>query len=375
MRKGALGSSLNKSGPRDADTPMFSEGDLIGKSYRVVKKLGRGGYGEIFACVTVPSGERVAVKVERICRNGNLKDEEAILKTLLSCKYVPHLKSSSIEEDKNINYITMELFGENLSNLRRKQEGTVFSVTTTIMLARQMLRCIREVHNVGILHRDIKPGNFVIGTRQTRNPRTVIMIDYGLSRLHLDEHKKPKEKRATARWVGSRRYMSLNAHLRKDQGRRDDLWSLLYVLIEFRTGTLPWAHLRGVENLDKIRDVKVQYYNEKLVHGMPPDFVLIVQYIKSLKYESCPDYDFLDSILCKIFYDYGGNANTSFDWETPEEARLGIEIEAESGYNLEYLNEKVPTEIKPPFLLHNGSPEPSISAESSNSEDEGCIIF
>lgn len=36
---------------------------------------------------------------------------------------------------------------------------------------------------------------------------------------------------------------------KKEQGRRDDLWSLLYLLIELATGGLPWGHLRGIENM------------------------------------------------------------------------------------------------------------------------------
>lgn len=106
-------------------------------------------------------------------------------------------------------------------------------------------------------------GNFVLGTNENGNPRTVIMIDYGLSREHLTPAGVVKPERKEARWVGSRRYMSLNTHYRvssetllfpthhrpkRDQARRDDLWSLLYVIIEFRLGTLPWAHLRGPEN-------------------------------------------------------------------------------------------------------------------------------
>lgn len=157
---------------------MFSEGDSIGKSYRVVKRLGRGGYGEIFACLTKDSGDRVAVKVERTTRIGNLQEEEAILQAIKTCKYVPKVITSSFQQEK-INYIVMELYGENLSNLRRKQRDATFSLTTMCMLGRQILRCLKEVHNAGVLHRDIKPGNFVLGTKNTRNPRTVIMIDYG----------------------------------------------------------------------------------------------------------------------------------------------------------------------------------------------------
>jgi len=41
------------------------------------------------------------------------------------------------------------------------------------------------------------------------------------------------------------------------------------------TGTLPWAHLRGLQNLDKVRDMKLQYNNEKLVRGMPDAFLQV----------------------------------------------------------------------------------------------------
>jgi hypothetical protein len=154
------------------------------------------------------------------------------------------------------------------------------------------------------------------------------MIDYGLSREHLDPATgEPKPKRGQARWVGSRRYMSLNTHMRREQGRRDDLWSLLYVIIELRTGTLPWAHLRGVENLDRIRDIKLQYNNEKLVRGLPLEFLKFVTYVKTLRYESTPDYDFLDGLMLSLLQKNNGSDSTPFDWETEEEARANIELE------------------------------------------------
>jgi tau tubulin kinase len=182
----------------------------------------------------------------------------------------------------------------------------------------QMVRGLREVHDAGFLHRDIKPGNFVMGTRESGNPRAVVLIDYGLSRRHLRADGTPKPKRQMARWVGSRRYMSLNTHLRKDQGRRDDLYSLLYVLIECLTGTLPWAHLRGLQNLDKVRDMKLQYNNEKLVRGLPDPFLQWLNHIRQLRYEDKPDYDLLHNLLKNLFVGNGGSVATPYDWEADD---------------------------------------------------------
>jgi len=113
--------------------------------------------------------------------------------------------------------------------------------------------------------------------------------------------------------------MSLNVHKRKEQGRRDDMWSILYVLIEFLTGTLPWGHLRGIDNLDKVRDVKTLYNNEKLVKDLPEEFMKFMNHITSLKYDSRPDYELLHGILKSLFERKGGNYMTPFEWETPSQ--------------------------------------------------------
>eukprot|EP01126_Amoeba_proteus_P017684 TRINITY_DN1863_c0_g2_i12.p1 TRINITY_DN1863_c0_g2~~TRINITY_DN1863_c0_g2_i12.p1 ORF type:complete len:317 (-),score=50.83 TRINITY_DN1863_c0_g2_i12:835-1785(-) len=284
------------------EAALFNVGDLIDNQFRVNTKLGRGGYGEIYSCVNVNTGEQVAVKVERSPTPGILKEEELVLRGLQGCKYTPSVLHSG-RHDGKINYIAMKLLGEDLSSLRNKQPTRTFSLLTTLMLARQMLRCIREVHERGFIHRDIKPGNFMIGTKLSGHPRTVTIIDYGLSREHLYDDGKPKTERKDVSWVGSRRYMSLNAHLRKDQGRRDDLWSLLYVLIEFKTGCLPWSH---VEDLDKLREIKQDYDNEWLLYGLPKEFLWMMAYLKSLQYASCPDYNYLDFLIACCFVKHGG---------------------------------------------------------------------
>jgi len=315
-------------GGEEEEEDIFQVGDLIDDKYKVNEKLGRGGYGEIYACKYTKSGESVAVKVERVTKPGNLKEEETILRSLKECKYAPQLLNSGRHEDR-VNYIVMNLLGENLSNLRRKQTSHRFSLQCTLMLGMQMLRALKEIHDMGYIHRDIKPGNFVMGGQGNR--RTVILIDYGLSRRYRATDGTIKPKRSNVRWVGSRRYMSLNTHFRKEQGRRDDLWSLLYVLLEFLNGTLPWAHLRGIVNLDKVQEMKIQYNNEKLVRGVPEEFMKFMNHLKTLKYETRPDYEFLHSLL-KSLLERNGGLTIPFDWETPDEVTANnFDMDIEEG--------------------------------------------
>jgi serine/threonine protein kinase len=58
------------------------------------------------------------------------------------------------------NYVVMQLQGKNLAELRRAQPRGAFSLSTTLRLGLQILRAIDSIHQVGFLHRDIKPVSF-----------------------------------------------------------------------------------------------------------------------------------------------------------------------------------------------------------------------
>lgn len=95
------------------------------------------------------------------------------------------------------------------------------------------------------MHRDVKPGNFAMG-RNGLATRMVHLLDFGLSREYVSRNgdkvaiRQPRKKTF---FRGTPRYCSIDAHLTKEQGRHDDLWSMIYMLVEMR-GTLPWDRLR-----------------------------------------------------------------------------------------------------------------------------------
>lgn len=59
--------------------------------------------------------------------------------------------------NEKYNYVVMTLQGKNLAELRRSQSRGCFSLSTTLRLGAQILKAIESIHEVGFLHRDVKP--------------------------------------------------------------------------------------------------------------------------------------------------------------------------------------------------------------------------
>lgn len=75
------------------------------------------------------------------------------------------------------------------------------------------------------------PACFIECVRTVHPPGVWRAIDFGLARKHMDEEGVPFPARPDAAFRGSRAYASVHAHQDTDLGRRDDLWSWLYMLV------------------------------------------------------------------------------------------------------------------------------------------------
>ncbi|XP_072546096.1 tau-tubulin kinase 1 [Salminus brasiliensis] len=283
---------------------------MVKERWKVLKKIGGGGFGEIYEALDLLTRENVALKVESAQQPKQvLKMEVAVLKKLQGKNHV--CKFIGCGRNEKFNYVVMQLQGRNLADLRRSQPRGTFSMSTTLRLGKQILESIEAIHSVGFLHRDIKPSNFAMG-RLPSTYRKCYMLDFGLARQYTNTNGEVRPPRTVAGFRGTVRYASVNAHKNKEMGRHDDLWSLFYMLVEFTVGQLPW---RKIKDKEQVGQIKERYEHKMLLKHMPSEFYIFLDHVLGLDYYTKPDYQLLMGVFENSMKEREITENEPFDWE------------------------------------------------------------
>ena len=295
------------------------EDPLIGQKllnkYLIIKKLGEGSFGLIYAAKTQHSW--YAIKLESRNHGQNLLENEACIMYYLRGKRIPAIKSYS--NDINFNILVMELMGKSLEEIFESLPKKKMSINCVAKLGIQMVEILEYIHNKHIIHRDIKPDNFVIGRGD--KSKYIYLLDFGLAKKYrssttLMHYRMIKKKNLT----GTARYASINALNGLTQSRRDDLEAVGYVLMYFLRGKLPWQGLRVKNKEDryhKIMEIKQETSPSLLCYGFPKEFKKYVEYTRNLEYEQDPDYEMLKNLFKTILYNNKVSKENFFvyDWD------------------------------------------------------------
>ncbi len=176
--------------------------------------------------------------------------------------------------------MVLNLLGESLQSIKNDSS---FSLSNVLQIGIQVIILIKTIHDKGLVHRDIKPDNFLLGLNNQR--KRIYIIDFGLCKSFMtnDEHNPIKK---TNNLIGSLTYASLNTHDCIELSRRDDMESLGYMLAFFYLGKLPWQDLSS-ENIDIIKNFKKDIVNNDILSQI---LVNYIKYVRCLEYEEKPNY-------------------------------------------------------------------------------------
>ncbi|CAO4369905.1 unnamed protein product [Caenorhabditis nigoni] len=301
----------------DNGTIELPKGRIVGYTWQVVRKLGEGGCGSVYLVRNLEDDTEAAMKAESNNANGGcvLKLEVAILKKLTGKPHVCKFISAARLTD--FTYVIMTLLGESLNKIVKKV-GRQLTVSAQVRIAANILFCLKQIHDIGFIHRDLKPANMALGYKtNSEECRFFHVLDFGLSRQYLVPHsdqpskfmmRKPRER---SLFRGTTRYCSIRMHDRAEQGRVDDLWSMLYLLAELR-GPLPWSSQN-----DKriVGELKRLHTDEDVLQNCPMEFLEIAKHLRSLTYFHRPDYHKIFMLLLTVMQKGNFIWNDPYDWE------------------------------------------------------------
>jgi tetratricopeptide (TPR) repeat protein/predicted Ser/Thr protein kinase len=245
---------------------------MIGKTfehYRIVKKIGQGGMGEVYLADDTSLQRKVALKF----LSSDLQQDasahrrfmgEAKAAAGLDHPYICHINEVGGAEGKD--FIVMEYVEG--QTLQEKLKQGPLPLKEAQQMAIEILEALEEAHGKGIVHRDLKPANIMFA----HNGHAKIM-DFGLAKQLVPSGGiESQEKTITAMTqsgtiVGTLDYMSPEQLQGKPADMRSDLFSLGIVLYEMLAGAHPFKRASAMETVSSIlteEPLRLDHYNRGL---------------------------------------------------------------------------------------------------------------
>lgn len=302
-----------------SDTPR----DVVHDRYKLSRKLGSGGFGDVYAARDMRTGAAVAVKMSR--RLGScsaLQMERDVYRAVARLPSGERAgfanKRFSGQHDRR-DVLVIDRLGASLESLMR-DKGSGFSTKSVLMIGIQTLKRLQILHEAGFLHRDVKPDNMLVGYEDRGR---IYLVDFGLAKKYRQKGLHIPFRTGKGAFLGTTHFASVRAHDREELDRRDDLMSLGYSLVYLFYGKLPW---QGVvwqtregnrEKIERIGDLKKKTSMRTLIGHMPREFDKYFEYVQKLRFGQTPNYHFLRTLFRKSMDRKKMDDDRVFEWMQP----------------------------------------------------------
>jgi tetratricopeptide (TPR) repeat protein len=218
-------------------------GTVLAGRYEIVKVLGTGGMGAVYRAQDRELDRQVALKVIRpeLARNAAIVDrfkQEIRLSHKVTHRNV--VRMYDLSEDSGMRFVTMELVaGRDLRTIL--EERGKLPTDEAVDILEQICHALEAAHNVGILHRDLKPQNVM-----REDAGRVVVMDFGLARTIEGDGMTQ-----SGALVGTMEYMSPEQALGKELDQRSDIFALGLIGYEMVTGVMPFKAESAIASLLK----------------------------------------------------------------------------------------------------------------------------
>ena len=216
----------------------------IQERYSFKKKLGKGGYCDVFLAEDKETGKKVAIKMmamnpgeEKVDRRVERFRREMFLYSQLDHPNIVNVMDSGETETGLLFIVSEYIQGSTLAQTLKK-EGAL-SVSRTIALMKQILAGLQAAHEKGIIHRDLKPENIMIAAKG--DSEQVKILDFGISTFITGQCGDLSRITATNEFLGTPTYAAPEQLRGEPVTQKVDIYAWGLMFLECITGKLPFT--------------------------------------------------------------------------------------------------------------------------------------
>lgn len=262
---------------------------LINK-YEIISNISNGEFGEVLKVTYNDKIYAIKYGAKEL-----IKYELQIYKQLKSCSNISNIYD--VFEYNNNMYMVLDLYAMTLVDYKLRNYTNENYIERCITIIKSLIIIIKTIHENNILHRDLKPTNICLDSNYK-----LYIIDFGIAKIYKNAtiHNKETKIRGV---IGSINFSSLNVINLIEPSRRDDVESIFYMLIYLLLSNENYKYYDSFNNYEKKNITAITYLMEHTLNIQKIDYELLnklFNYIRRLKYNQEPKYDYIVELLSKI---------------------------------------------------------------------------